>query len=239
MTDPNRILVAGDFHGNLDHQGRVYQAAQNHGADAIVQVGDWGYWPTPSGNIPMADHAAKMYAKTGIPQYWLDGNHEHFDMLEALGLYGGEGMQKMQDGLYYLPRGTRWQWNGKKYLAFGGAYSIDKDWRTPHVSWFPQELPTWKQVDEVLDNPDPVDIMFSHDSPVWPVGLHSNYKTDAMSEYSRQAIRAIVNHVNPTLLYHGHYHHPWKGMYNSTRVVGLGCDGMQGFSYKFIEPGGK
>ena len=225
MSDPKRILIAGDFHGNQFFQGHVYQVAQARKADAIVQLGDWGYWPTPSGSVPMVDHADVMFRKTGIPLYWLDGNHEHFDMLEAMGLYGASGMQKMQDGLFYLPRGTRWEWNGTKFLAFGGAYSIDKAYRTPHVSWFSQELPTYKQVDDVLDNPEPVDIMFSHDSPRWPGRLASGYKDDATSEYSRQAIRAIVDHVNPATLYHGHYHHPWQGAYKNTRIVGLDCDG--------------
>ncbi len=42
---PRRVLVAGDIHGNVSWIRRLCDLAQQHDCDAILQLGDFGFWP--------------------------------------------------------------------------------------------------------------------------------------------------------------------------------------------------
>ena len=57
----------------------------------------------------------------------------------------------MADNCYHLMRGEMYSIEGRKFLAFGGADSIDKDMRTPYVSWWPQEIPSISEYRHALD----------------------------------------------------------------------------------------
>ena len=77
-----RIIIAGDLHGHLD---LLYQKAQAHSPDYIIQLGDFGAYPDPT----KADSAAQKHGlppdfplylsgQKNIPinTYFIKGNHE-------------------------------------------------------------------------------------------------------------------------------------------------------------------
>ena len=37
--------------------------------------------------------------------------------------------------IWHLPRGHRWRWHGRDWLALGGAVSLDRAVRTAGVNW--------------------------------------------------------------------------------------------------------
>lgn len=127
-----RVLIAGDTHGNAKWlREYIYPVAMTTGAEAIVVLGDFGAWEhTPAGVVFM-DDVNEMAFDSGIPLYWLHGNHdkhshtvEHYRDQEMLG-----GFLACRDRVFYIPQGNTWTWGGVPFRAFGGAYSIDKVWR--------------------------------------------------------------------------------------------------------------
>ena len=220
----NKLLVSGDWHGEFLAAQASAREAVRRDCDAIVQCGDFGYWPhTDADYLTQVNSAMKKASKKlgrDLNVYWVDGNHENFDAL-----FGGnwevtpEGFWKMADHVFYVPRGTRWEWNGTKFLALGGGYSMDKQWRLGQGPigqyWWPQETITQRNVYECINGLDgvgyevgEVDVMFTHDMPAGNdlgMRLLKNFPED---EQNRMAVRTVVDAVKPTHLFHGHYHHP-------------------------------
>lgn len=122
---------------------------------------------------------------------------------------------------------------GKKCLFLGGAFSIDKEWRQPHVSWWPQEMIRESDIRRAVSRDD-IDVMFTHDSPPNPqldplLYEGRGYKIDPDSVNNRMALAGVVNAVRPSVLFHGHYHHRYTGTYIGdsgwrTRIEGVGAN---------------
>jgi hypothetical protein len=136
MSDPQAILVAGDLHGDPVHTAYIFERAINRDVQAIVQVGDFGYWEHHPDGVGFLDHCSELAVNNDMPLYWIDGNHECFDMLFKLYGPGGErhkptpeGFWEIRPGVFYIPRGTRWIWSDVHLMGLGGAYSVDKSYR--------------------------------------------------------------------------------------------------------------
>lgn len=217
-----KVLIAGDTHGDIAHVRYLIRTAVKQGIRHIVQVGDFGYWPHME---PFHERVNGLAAGESITFAWLDGNHENFDALEANVDTTAPMPQPMASHLTYLPRGCTWTWDGCRFMALGGAYSIDKEYRTEGRSWWPQELLTREQVETAMDR-GPVDVLLTHDAPdgVCPI-VTPDYKGDFTSQGNRKAVLAVLEAVTPRLLVHGHYHHRYSGRLNGTQVEGLGRDG--------------
>ncbi len=127
-----RIIVVGDTHGNGPFlRTYVYPTAVALGAQAIVQVGDFGYWEHAQEGVDFLDEVNRGAEDTAIPLYWLRGNHDKVSL--CLAKYGrnsdDEGFLRCRPQVFHIPDGHRWTWAGVRMRAFGGAYSIDKAWR--------------------------------------------------------------------------------------------------------------
>lgn len=228
-----RILLAGDTHGNRGHVKYLFDQAVRFSCDRIVQLGDFGYWPHAN---DFDEYVARLSKQSEIPFYWLDGNHENFDILEREADMDSARPVQMENGLWYLPRGCTWEWEGVRYMAFGGAYSIDKEWRMEGVSWWPQELPTVAQQSRALDRGS-VDILLTHDAPdgICPI-ITPGYKGDEISSVNRRWISALVDAVQPKILVHGHMHHRYSAQIpDGPQVEGLDCDDSGGKSFVILD----
>lgn len=238
MPEPKRLMLAGDWHGNGRWAKLAIQYAANQHVDAILQVGDFGYWPDFSdGHGPFWDTVHQAAEENQIPIYWLDGNHENHYRLKP-----GFGDQWLR----HLPRGHRWTWWGKTWMAVGGGVSVDKKFRTPGHDWFPEETLNFAQFDHCLREGE-VDIIVSHDCPdgVLIPGVHAldkqgkdvegNMVRDpvfppeqiAESEEHRGLLGEIVRTTNTKLVFHGHYHRRYQQrvQLGGFAAIGLGMDG--------------
>lgn len=114
---------------------------------------------------------------------FVDGNHECFDRLysdefETVDFHGGKA-HKIRDNIYHLMRGHVFDFDGKKFFAFGGASSHDihngildrddfdsdddfkrtynlwrylgKSFRVNHISWWKEELPSRQEMEFGLE----------------------------------------------------------------------------------------
>jgi UDP-2,3-diacylglucosamine pyrophosphatase LpxH len=191
-------------------------------------VGDFGYgWSLHDDNQDKFSRAlSNTVQHFGVPVRWFDGNHENFDVLEALGLFGSNEPREYLPGVIYLPRGTVLQRDSHRILVMGGAYSPDKSFRTPHVSWWQQEEITTA---DLLRCPDqPVDTLLTHD--VSEDGFNAVMGKDAFpdSRRNRLAVQSLVERYRPSLLIHGHYHMAYEAEVKGTHYVGLNMGTQRG-----------
>lgn len=206
--NPATIAVSGDWHGNYHYAERVIRYAKEAGAEAILHVGDFGY----TFEDPFLSRVRKALRKARIPLGFVDGNHDNHTLLGRLVDEHGITPIAMQPNIFYLPRTYRWEWSGLRFLALGGAHSVDRPWRVPGVEWWPDETITWQQVDKAIDD-GPADVMICHDVPAgidipWIAGNPQGFSQSEIyaAETHRNALRKVVNEVQPKHLYAGHYH---------------------------------
>lgn len=166
------VFVTGDCHADFHRFNRKRFPLQKKLTrdDTVIICGDFG----------------GVWADTEEERYWLnwlsqksfticfvDGNHENFDRLynefEVVDFHGGKA-HKIRENIYHLMRGHVFDFEGKKFFAFGGASSHDihdgildradfesdedfkktvksyqffrRMFRINHVSWWKEELPS-------------------------------------------------------------------------------------------------
>ncbi len=140
---PGRVLVAGDWHGDRDWAlsviKRVPQLLAGEQTRLILHLGDFGIWPGVEGRRYL-DSVSAVLDLVDAHLWFIDGNHEDFPQLAqmASGTVPG-GRVAVRPNICHLPRGHRWQWRGRTWLACGGGVSLDKAGRTERVDWWPQE----------------------------------------------------------------------------------------------------
>lgn len=247
------ILIAGDIHGNLSHLRYLNRVADGEGAEKIFQVGDFGYWEHMRDGVEFLDKANDLAVKSGVDLYFLDGNHDKTSLLlEKYTERDSEGFIIVREHVKYAPRGHRWTWDGTRFIALGGAYSVDKDYRLkleaqkkrPEAYWFPEEEMTDEDMAKILAAPDyvewwehemsmvevrhPVHVILAHDkprasNPMW------NRKTFPECLPNQDRLQMAVMALQPRLFVHGHLHYRYTdtipcGDERNTRVEGLHCD---------------
>lgn len=212
-----RILLAGDIHGNAKHLQYLYARAVDNDVDCIVQLGDYGYWEHMKGGPEFLEVNADLAHHFKIPFYWIDGNHENFELLNEKYNTHPEVNEFVQirPGVNYIPRGTTWTWDDVTFMGFGGAYSIDKGQRVKYVSWWPEEQPSEADISRAIERGGEVDVkvMFTHDVPTEaPIGEafeergHSIFTDIREANESRFKVSKVVREVKPDWIFHGHYH---------------------------------
>jgi len=211
-----RIAIAGDWHGDSAVAQQVIYRSANAGASALFQLGDFGLWPGPAGKrfLRAVESAA---ASAHINVYWLDGNHDDFDRLEAR-RRAGEPLTFFSEHVVHLARGTRWELGGVTFCAVGGATSLDRPTRTPHLSWWPQEELTGSQCHDITLG-GRVDVLLTHDvaheinvpgiqhrvyTPTWPA------RELERAWLHRERLGELTAALEPTHLFHGHFHLPYR-----------------------------
>ena len=165
------VFVTGDIHGGCDMQ-KLYDwdSAVGESLDAddyLIVAGDFGYpWDYSRGEC---DEIAWPEARP-YNVLFVDGNHEQFAHWETrpLEMWRGGLTQRLSEDspIRRLCRGELFELGGSRVFALGGAASTDMDWRTPGIDWWPQELPSEKELahaDEVLAGCDwKVDYVITH-----------------------------------------------------------------------------
>lgn len=232
--EPRRILFAGDWHGNTNYAcGRLSSAAA-HGADLVIHVGDFGYWSGYEGSAYRLS-LEKVCARLALSILWVDGNHEDFSLLAGEPVV--DGLTRITEHIWHIPRATRWTWAGLRWGALGGATSVDRRFRAEGTAWWPQEAFTADDVSRWRAG-GPVDVVVTHDCPAG-VNIPGITYENGVRYWGPEAIDAAEAHrrlladaltpTTPKLIVHGHYHayHQtrWEYGTGTSWVVGLDCDG--------------
>jgi hypothetical protein len=218
------------------------------GCDRVFVVGDFGYWEHMEQGIRFLDDV-NLSAADDITVYFLDGNHDKTSLLletyDSPEFTDPEGFLMVRSHVKYARRGHRWTWDGCRFIALGGAYSVDKfnslerekkDYG-PETLWFPEEQMTDGDMDEFLQDASPVDVILAHDKPRGSdPGWNRKMYVECMPNQDR--LQRAVEVLDPKYYVHGHLHYPYvnpmqhshagTGDMRVTIVVGLDCDGFAG-----------
>lgn len=139
------IYITGDTHGDIREFQQRMQPYRLTEDDVLIITGDFGFdWD---------NHVIMQWLKFDHPYTVLfcDGNHENFDVLTALAVedrFGGP-MGRFDSNTFRLMTGNMYDIQGIRIFVFGGAASIDKDWRLEPENirwmgklWWEQEIPS-------------------------------------------------------------------------------------------------
>lgn len=240
-------MVAGDLHGDTRAGVNLIRTAKKFGITNIIVVGDFGYWPHFKDGIEFLDALNFEARKLDVMVYWLDGNHENFDALEAAVKHypnDGHGRVRIRSHIRYCTRGASWTWDGKRYMTVGGAVSVDKENRLKleknkyggkRTLWWPQEQLTQEELQFAISRANgdklrgkPIDYLFTHDCPT-NAPFRGRLKPDLDSQAHRQTMDRLGKAIQPKLWFHGHMHTRYEGyefpVYDAhTTVYGLECN---------------
>ena len=249
-----RVLVMGDIHGSADDLRTALRVAAAVDCDVVVSVGDFGLQdvssprrdplrvaPQPS-PVPELTLAA---VRSLIPIVVVDGNHEVWPCLRRF-LQRADVAEERVAGrplhlggsLWWADRGSTWTWAGRRCGALGGAVSVDKNMPSAAgLRWPADEAPSDGDLARLCDNaPDGLDVLFSHDAPSGVRGLsgrQSAFPIEIIAEADdvRRLLRAAVDHTEPRLVFHGHWHIKNRDRIadRPSDVFGLANDGRPGY----------
>lgn len=138
------VYVTGDVHGGADMQKlRDWDLGESLTSDDyLIIAGDFGF-PWDFSAEECADIA--WLESRPYTVLFVDGNHERFDHWaeRPMELWHGGLTQRLSDTspIRRLTRGEVFELDGSTIFTMGGATSVDKEYRIPYSSWWPQELP--------------------------------------------------------------------------------------------------
>lgn len=211
LAMPEKILIAGDWHGKTRWMRQALRCAARDGYTTIVHVGDlkvlWRdeYPDYPERGAFTAELAHEL-EELGLVFVFADGNHDVHPTLRVLPL-NADGFGIISDRLLYAPRGHRWLLGGRWFGALGGAYSIDRYRGSKGFDWFEEEVTTPEDV--VALGTDPLDVLVTHDVPA---GINVVSILDIPEAIERESyivrslLRDAVRATEPKLVFSGHWH---------------------------------
>jgi hypothetical protein len=219
------IYVTGDTHGCIDIKkclADITRLGSDHTTivpvenltedDYLIICGDFGLvWYTPD-NLRWIkqEMTLKSLNYQKFTTLFVDGNHENFDFLNSYPVedWNGGKVQFIKDKVIHLCRGEVYNISGVSIFAMGGATSHDAETRTPHVSWWDEELPSSAEYENALSNLDKVawsvDYVISHCAPYSIVTTFKPEFTDSDSELI--FFDTVLEKLKFKHWYFGHYH---------------------------------
>ena len=243
-TDPKLVVLAGDTHGNPEALRQIFQEAHEVGAVAIIQCGDYGFgWSSDENGVD--DYAYltdQMCERTGIPFYWLDGNHENFDKLYTLPIDPETGLRPVLGRVTHLPRGSSLTIGNTTFRAFGGAHSVDKGHRTEGRSWWAQEMATEEDVQVAIEAGE-ADVFLSHDAPMGVQDIKNltikltrwGQEASEKSLINQERVRRALDASGAKRAFHGHIHQRYEfELDTGVLVTGLNRDEENGNTYIIV-----
>lgn len=241
-----KVALVGDWHGNDRWAISVLDRLASEGVTTVYQLGDFGLWPGFEGENYLQNIVTACEG-LGITLWITPGNHEDYSQIEDPENFDGEvpPLQVLAEGpgfqVAILPRGYSWEIGGKKFLSFGGAPSIDFQFRKPGRSWWAEEMIRDSDIMRLEDRGE-IDVMLAHDSPdggtaavqkIIDTPSHLSGWSDKALEYAREGrikMNQAVELVDPRVFAHGHYHvKDSRGDADQERLyLSLDMDGLPG-----------
>lgn len=147
---------------------------------------------------------------------FIDGNHENFDVLNSFPVVdwkGGKAAQ-IRKNVFHLLRGEVYDFAGKNWLALGGGFSHDVEFRKQGVNWWNEEIFSKEEAEhtrKILDERNwKVDVVLSHEVPAahslstkYPVSLDA-YSDDRINQID--FLEEIRQKLDYKVWFSGHYH---------------------------------
>ena len=202
-------FLKGDIHGNLfeiiDFINR-FNLGKN---DNIIILGDCGIaWRKDKKDLAQN---IKLWNEcgNGVKLYFIDGNHENFNILNSLSIENNMG--KIADNIYHLRRGQIYEFEGKKILVCGGADSIDKYRRVENFTWWKEEAISQETIDDI--SAGHYDYVLTHCCPRSVFEKNRIYLStlqfldeNKINHNSEDMLEQLKNKITFDHWFFGHYH---------------------------------
>lgn len=211
-----RVGLVGDAHGNLPFLIEALFSLKESEVSSVVQLGDFGLiWSGASYEQEAIDALNVVLEAMDLFLYVVLGNHENYDLVDSLEA-GSDGARRL-GRVILLPRSGRLTVAGRPAGFLAGAASIDRIYRQPWVSWWPQEVPTDEEAQGLAaQGAGSLDVVFAHDALRTP-GLQSRLSANrglwheedlryAESSADLFTERALGELADGGLVISGHYH---------------------------------
>lgn len=233
MRHGRYIYVLGDVHGGFNclnsfiHReirrnstlASIVPLWKRDGDDfqvILLQCGDFA-WFWPLGPKPAIQNKIDYLSDGRVNIFWVGGNHEDWDTLDAL----GPNISELAKGVYYCPFGSILKLAPDITVLFaGGAESSDKTWRLRQMAqgapkiWWEQEGVSQQDLDRLSFVPK-ADWVISHTAPE-VFDLDSKMRsvkgfTCHANEWSRKMLDEVFWKYHPKRWFFGHFHHHMEG----------------------------
>ncbi len=228
-----KFLILGDVHANWPSMSQhVFNnvLAKGYTFDAIIQVGDLGYYEVSMGYFM---HYARKFK---CPFHFIDGNHEQHDFLNAT----YKNINKFD--IWYHPRGDVTVLpDGTKIGWMGGAFNVDhpQDFNKDGSQNFPSKEDVARAITNI-NNVGGVDLMVTHSCPhSIRVGMQGNpgflpsigafihnlgYTTGELWDCGDQPLLDLWNGlvIKPSINIFGHFHDNHKKYVGNTKFYCVG-----------------
>ncbi|MFW6242764.1 MAG: metallophosphoesterase family protein [bacterium] len=170
------IFITGDIHGPIDIKklnSKNFPEGQSlTKKDYVICTGDFGLVFDINESGKEEKYWLNWLTNKNWTTLFVDGNHENFDRLYKLPekeMFNGK-VGIVNDSIFHLKRGEIYEIEGNKFFTFGGAESIDKENRYVNISWWREEIPSYKEMMYAINNlkkhNNEVDYILTHTIPV-------------------------------------------------------------------------
>jgi predicted phosphodiesterase len=162
------IRLLGDIHGASDILYGAVKHAERDRDDCVIQLGDFGLWASNTRSFK------RVMDESRVDVLFIDGNHEdherwsQYETVTPI-LIGAQGAR-----LFYVPRGSVLEIDGRTIAFMGGAGSIDEADQRRRGKYDPREDINRDQIERFLRNTYrvPVDLFLTHAPPMSIVDQH-------------------------------------------------------------------
>lgn len=155
------IYITGDLHGNINDERLSWLKDNLNKNDILMVLGDFGFF--------FFKDLINQYPDFPFITIAILGNHENYSILNTFkktSIFNAKA-RLMKDKVYIIDNGEILNIDDKSFFIFGGALSIDKAYRVPYISWWPQEQPTISEFNNAISNLEKInyniDYFLAHD----------------------------------------------------------------------------
>lgn len=214
--DVQVFYITGDCHRDFTKISLFCKYHETSTSDVMIMLGDAGvnYCMDSSD-----EQLKKELSKLPITLFFVHGNHEErpglIDSYEEKIWQGGSAYyENAFPNLIFAKDGEIYNFNGKRVIAIGGAYSVDKYYRlSVRLPWFASEQPSDEikaYVEAKLEERDwEVDYVLSHTCPLCyePVDLFLSFIDQSKIDKSTEKwLSKIEKRLKYQKWYFGHFH---------------------------------
>lgn len=206
------ILLLGDIHGNAGILRKAIEVSKESDAKAIIQLGDFGLFPETEAWF------RENVKDAHIPIYFIDGNHDDCQRWVEC-----DTVTRIWEDreMFYIPRGTVMELDGRTIAVMGGASSINKNWllrdgerwdsnediTEPHISRLINNV-EGKKVDMFLTHCPPHSVIQKNFDPLWK--LYFEVSVDWVDP-NQLIIEDVWQKLGSPDVYSGHMHKRIQG----------------------------
>ena len=164
------IFVTGDTHAHIDSK-KLFDFAKTHRYltknDYVIVLGDFGFIFYPNPDNSREKYLLEELEKFPYTILFVDGNHDNFIRLNSYPIenWNGGKIHRISDSIFHLMRGQVFNMQNKTFFTMGGAQSYDKAYRTEGFDWWKEEIPSYQEVNEMINNANKiknVDYVLTH-----------------------------------------------------------------------------